>query len=141
MTLSPCFTRAAAATAETSNALSATLASPSQFSDRNPTASSLTSISAEESTSKLLKRPLSVSLMARSSSTLTSGGFSGRRANTRHRESSGVTKWKLGFSVVAPTKTTVPSSIRGRRESCWDLLKRWTSSTKSKVPLPSAFLA
>ena len=29
-----------------------------------------------------------------------------------------------GFSVVAPTKMTVPSSTKGRKLSCCDLLKR-----------------
>jgi hypothetical protein len=31
---------------------------------------------------------------------------------------------------------TVPSSITGRKESCWARLKRWISSTKSSVPCP-----
>jgi hypothetical protein len=39
-----------------------------------------------------------------------------------------------GFSVVAPTSTTVPSSITGRNESCCARLKRCTSSTNSSVP-------
>ena len=32
--------------------------------------------------------------------------------------------------------TTNPSSTAGRSTSCWDLLNRWTSSTKSMVPCP-----
>ena len=38
--------------------------------------------------------------------------------------------------MVAPTSTTVPSSITGRKESCCARLKRCTSSTNSSVPLP-----
>ena len=41
-----------------------------------------------------------------------------------------------GFSVVAPTRVTVPSSITGRKESCCARLKRWISSTKRSVPFP-----
>ena len=43
---------------------------------------------------------------------------------------------KDGFSVVAPTRTMVPSSISGRKASCCARLKRWISSTKSSVPRP-----
>ena len=43
---------------------------------------------------------------------------------------------KDGFSVVAPTSTTVPSSITGQKRSCCARLKRWISSTNSSVPLP-----
>ena len=38
--------------------------------------------------------------------------------------------------MVAPTSTTVPSSITGRNKSCCARLKRCTSSTNSSVPLP-----
>ena len=38
--------------------------------------------------------------------------------------------------MVAPTSVTVPSSITGRKPSCWARLKRWISSTKSSVPRP-----
>ena len=38
--------------------------------------------------------------------------------------------------MVAPTSTTVPSSITGRNESCCARLNRCTSSTNSSVPLP-----
>ncbi len=43
---------------------------------------------------------------------------------------------KDGFSVVAPTRAMVPSSITGRKESCCARLKRWISSTNSSVPCP-----
>ena len=43
---------------------------------------------------------------------------------------------KDGFSVVAPISVTVPSSITGRKLSCWARLKRWISSTNSSVPCP-----
>ena len=44
---------------------------------------------------------------------------------------------KLGFSVVAPTRMTVPSSMTGRKLSCWARLNRWISSTNSRVWRPS----
>ncbi len=48
---------------------------------------------------------------------------------------------KDGFSVVAPTSVTVPSSTIGRKPSCWARLKRWISSTNSSVPLAAALPA
>ena len=60
----------------------------------------------------------------------------GAASSTRARESSAALSSKDGFSVVAPTRTMVPSSISGRKASCWALLKRWISSTKSSVPRP-----
>ena len=42
-----------------------------------------------------------------------------------------------GFSVVAPISVIVPSSTCGRNASCCALLKRWISSTKRIVRLPS----
>src|SRR5258708_3953542 len=59
-----------------------------------------------------------------------------RNTSTRARDSSAALSSKDGFSVVAPTSTTVPSSITGRKESCWARLKRCTSSTNNSVPLP-----
>ena len=56
--------------------------------------------------------------------------------STRARDSSGAFSSNDGFSVVAPTSTMVPSSITGRKLSCWARLKRWISSTNSSVPLP-----
>ena len=38
--------------------------------------------------------------------------------------------------MVAPMSTTSPSSTAGSSTSCWDLLKRCTSSMKSMVPWP-----
>ena len=61
---------------------------------------------------------------------------SDRNVITRARESSAALSSKDGFSVVAPTSVTVPSSITGRKLSCWARLKRWISSTKSNVPRP-----
>ena len=43
---------------------------------------------------------------------------------------------KNGFSVVAPIRTTTPSSTSGKSTSCWALLKRWISSTKRMVRSP-----
>ena len=45
---------------------------------------------------------------------------------------------KEGFSVVAPMKTTVPFSTWGRKASCWLLLKRCASSTKSTQSSPNS---
>ena len=58
------------------------------------------------------------------------------KVSTRARDRSAALSAKDGFSVVAPTSVIVPSSITGRKASCWARLKRWISSTKSKVPLP-----
>jgi hypothetical protein len=51
---------------------------------------------------------------------------------------SGAFTSKNGFSVVAPMSVITPSSTAGRSASCWLLLKRWTSSRKRMVPLPSS---
>ena len=59
-----------------------------------------------------------------------------RNTITRARDSKAALSSKDGFSVVAPIRTTVPSSITGRNESCWARLKRWISSTNSKVCRP-----
>ena len=62
---------------------------------------------------------------------------SGSRTSTRERDRSGLITSKLGFSVVAPIKIIVPSSTWGKNASCWALLKRWISSTKRMVCIPS----
>ena len=54
----------------------------------------------------------------------------------RQRESSAELTSKYGFSVVAPTSTTVPSSTAGSSVSCCALLKRWISSRKKMVRSP-----
>ena len=61
--------------------------------------------------------------------------------STRARDSKAALSSNEGFSVVAPISVTVPSSITGKNESCWARLKRWISSTKSKVPCPAPRLA
>ena len=65
--------------------------------------------------------------------------LSGDKGCSRHSEArlnrGGLTS-KKGFSVVAPMSTTNPSSTAGSSTSCWDLLKRCTSSMKSMVPWP-----
>jgi hypothetical protein len=58
------------------------------------------------------------------------------KISTRARESSAAFSSKDGFSVVAPTRVIVPSSMTGRKASSWARLKRWISSTKSSVPVP-----
>ena len=69
----------------------------------------------------------------------TSARSSAPRGSRRHRvdrERSGAFTSKNGFSVVAPISTSRPSSTEGSRASCWDRLKRWTSSRKRMVPRP-----
>ena len=73
---------------------------------------------------------------ARASSFSIASASSDLNTSTRARDSSGAISSKDGFSVVAPTSTMVPSSITGRKLSCWARLKRWISSTKSSVPCP-----
>src|SRR5918999_5396050 len=55
----------------------------------------------------------------------------------RQRDSSAELTSKYGFSVVAPTSTTSPSSTAGSSVSCCALLKRWISSRKKIVPSPA----
>ena len=63
-------------------------------------------------------------------------GVSGCSTKTRVRESSAPMTSKLGFSVVAPIRVTVPSSAGGSRLSCWALLRRWISSMNRMVSGP-----
>ncbi len=58
------------------------------------------------------------------------------KTSTSARDSSAPLSSKEGFSVVAPTSVMVPSSMCGRKLSCWERLKRWISSMNSSVPLP-----
>ena len=44
--------------------------------------------------------------------------------NTLHRESKALFTSKEGFSVVAPMSTMLPFSTKGKKASCWALLKR-----------------
>src|SRR3954454_11667055 len=54
----------------------------------------------------------------------------------RHRDNSAELTSKNGFSVVAPTRNTRPSSTAGSSVSCCALLKRWISSRKKIVGSP-----
>src|SRR3954453_15755010 len=56
----------------------------------------------------------------------------------RQREISAELTSKYGFSVVAPTSVTRPSSTAGSSASCCALLKRWISSRKKIVGSPLA---
>ena len=78
-------------------------------------------------------RPRWVSAGAQQSRAAMSRGWRGLRASTQHQERSGVVRWKEGFSVVAPAKRMLLSSIAGWKTSDWALLKRWTSSKNSTV--------
>ena len=79
-------------------------------------------------------RPVSSS--ARVSSRSSAASSSRFSTITWQRDSSAPFSAKDGFSVVAPTRVTVPSSTTGRKPSCWARLKRWISSTNSSVPWP-----
>ena len=57
------------------------------------------------------------------------------RRNTRHRDKRALLMVKLGFSVVAPMRETIPFSTNGRSVSCWALFHRWISSRKTIVGL------
>ena len=61
-----------------------------------------------------------------------------RSTSTWQRDSSAPFSSNDGFSVVAPTRVTMPSSTKGRKPSCWARLKRWISSTNSRVALAGA---
>ena len=73
---------------------------------------------------------------ARASSFSIAASSSDLNTSTRARDRSAAFSSNDGFSVVAPTSTMVPSSMTGRKESCWARLKRWISSTNSKRALP-----
>src|SRR6202140_850045 len=81
--------------------------------------------------------PRSGSRSAACSSTVRSSTDRARNTYTRARDSSALITSKDGFSVVAPTKVSVPSSRYGRNVSCCALLKRGTSSRNSSVGRPS----
>ena len=62
-----------------------------------------------------------------------SASDSARSTTTFARDSSAAFTSNDGFSVVAPTSTTVPASTCGSSASCCALLKRWISSMNSTV--------
>ena len=65
-----------------------------------------------------------------------SSGSSGSSRNSVERLSKAEVNEKYGFSVVAPTRTSRPSSTCGSSASCWVLLNRCTSSRNRIVPWP-----
>ena len=58
------------------------------------------------------------------------------RTKTLHRLSRAELISKDGFSVVAPIRMILPRSTKGKKASCWALLKRWISSMKQMVRSP-----
>ena len=74
---------------------------------------------------------------ARASSCSIAASSSRRRTKTWLRDSKAPLSSNDGFSVVAPTRVTTPASTNGRKPSCWARLKRWISSTNSKVAWPA----
>ncbi len=99
-----------------------------------PSPSAISSSASRAGPSRGSARPSSRSARcARSSS---SASESRSSTSTCARLSSAAFSSKDGFSVVAPTRRIVPSSICGRNPSCCALLKRWISSTKRSVPCP-----
>ena len=63
------------------------------------------------------------------------------KTNTLHLERRALFTSKDGFSVVAPMSIMLPFSTKGRNASCWALLKRWISSTKTMVFTPNLLLS
>ncbi len=105
-----------------------------RFSSARPSPSAISSSRSRASGVSGSRAPSSRS--ARCASRSRSAGERRSSTITCARDSSAAFSSKLGFSVVAPTRRMVPSSISGRKLSCWALLKRWISSTKSSVPWP-----
>ncbi len=118
--------RSAAVATASSSAFSAVRASPSARAAKNSSVwgSTVTAPSSSPEAS------------ARRSTSATSSAESACSAYTRIRESSAPLTSNAGFSVVAPTSVTTPSSTAGSSVSCWALLKRWISSRKNTVPVP-----
>ena len=83
-------------------------------------------------------RPRSGSARARVTISSRSSPPSGSSRNSSDRLIRGALTVKNGFSVVAPTRTTVRSSTPGSRASCWLLLKRWISSMNRMLRRPRA---
>ena len=67
---------------------------------------------------------LSVNFSARAINVNRSSVDNGCRTPIWQRDNNALFKLKLGFSVVAPMNTTVPSSRYGNRVSCCVLLNR-----------------
>ena len=73
---------------------------------------------------------------ARRKSCIRSSSVRALSTKTRQRDKSAPLTSKEGFSVVAPIRMMQPFSTKGRNASCWALLKRWISSTKTMVFSP-----
>ncbi len=123
-------------------AASARLApSSNMFRPRRASPSAARAIRSSAVSSAVMPRvpsPRSGSWSALRSSAAMSSTVSERRTYTRARESNALTSSNEGFSVVAPTKMSVPSSRNGRKVSCCVLLNRCTSSRNRTVGRPFA---
>jgi hypothetical protein len=73
---------------------------------------------------------------ARARSFSSAGGSSGLNTSTRARDRSGAISSKDGFSVVAPTSTTVPSSTTGRKGILLRPVETMNLVDEEKRPLP-----
>ena len=73
---------------------------------------------------------------ARRSTVRMSSSVSERSCSTSERDSSGDTTENDGFSVVAPTSSTIRFSTAASSASCWVLEKRCTSSMNNTVCSP-----
>lgn len=115
-------------TSACSSTESAKRRSPSVFQARNSIAASDTETSGNASAilSREALRLLEIS-----------SGETGSNTKTFARDKSARTMVKLGFSVVAHTRVTIPFSTYGKSESCWALFHRWISSRNKTVRLPS----
>ena len=81
------------------------------------------------------------SVSARASRAVSSSVVSACSTNTLQRDSSAPLTSNDGFSVVAPIRMMLPFSTKGRKASCWALLKRWISSTNTIVRSPKRRLS
>ena len=80
-------------------------------------------------------KPLA-SVSACDKSLLISCVVSACNTNTLQRDKRALLISKDGFSVVAPIRTMLPFSTKGRKASCCALLNRWISSTNKIVLTP-----
>ena len=82
-----------------------------------------------------------LSASARRSSSTTSASVSAFSTNTLQRDNNAPFTSNDGFSVVAPMSVMAPFSTKGRKASCWALLKRWISSMNTMVRCPVRLVA
>ena len=83
--------------------------------------------------------PFGLEMACLSKETISSSS-SALRTNTLQRDKRAPLISNDGFSVVAPISIMLPFSTKGKKASCWDLLKRCISSTNRIVFSPKTRL-